>query len=62
MLLTAAREAFVAGMSSAAGIGAVIVAVGAVVVLVWLPGRTVPAPAEAVPQPPADAAPRLATS
>ena len=62
MLLTAAREAFVAGMSSAAGIGAVIVAVGAAIVLIWLPGRTVPAAEEAVPQPPAEAAPRLATS
>jgi len=38
-LLAAARESFVAGMSSAAEIGAVIVAVGAVIVLVWLPGR-----------------------
>jgi hypothetical protein len=38
-LIAAARESFVAGMSSAAEIGAVIVAVGAVIVLVWLPGR-----------------------
>jgi EmrB/QacA subfamily drug resistance transporter len=38
-LLAAARESFVAGMSSAAEIGAVIVALGAVIALVWLPGR-----------------------
>ena len=39
VVLDAARQAFVSGMSSASEIGAVIVALGAVIVLFWLPGR-----------------------
>ena len=38
-ILSAAREAFVSGMSSATTIGALVVAVGAVVVVAWMPNR-----------------------
>jgi predicted MFS family arabinose efflux permease len=38
-VLSAAREAFVSGMSSATTIGALVVALGAVVVVAWMPNR-----------------------
>ncbi len=38
-VLSAARQSFVSGMSTAAAIGAVVVAVGAVLVFAWLPAR-----------------------
>lgn len=38
-VIDAARQAFVAGMSTSAIVGSVVVAIGAVIVLAWLPGR-----------------------
>lgn len=55
-VIEAARQAFVAGMSTSAIVGSVVVAIGAVIVLAWLPGRTRAPAAMPVASPSADRA------
>jgi DHA2 family multidrug resistance protein-like MFS transporter len=55
-VIAAARQAFVAGMSSSTSIGAVIVAVGAVMVVVWMPNRRRTSDSQQVDDASADAA------
>jgi MFS family permease len=55
-VMAAAKQAFVAGMSSATAIGALIVAVGAVMVVVWMPNRRRTSDTDQVEGAPADAA------
>ena len=53
-VLSAARESFVSGMSTATTIGALVVAAGAVILVIWMPNRQRTAaaePAEVLPLP-----------
>jgi len=48
-LIAAANDAFVSAMHWAAAVSALVAALGVVIVLRWMPGRPVPAPADARP-------------